>query len=333
MPDVQLASFVNSEEEVFASLLALKSLSILELGVNKPIMLMSRPMFEDFESKYPDLKLKPIYNKLGAKLEIAFSNGYNTNLGLRPAMSKVMKLGKGGGLLYFSPRMVFLDGAILDHVGDEPWAARQPDSFWPEIELYGPNMTQIWSRVVSLGGGELGDWIDEDMPDEYWRRYPAASPTLFYAPDPSAFEQCYGEINDALAADLPKELEGQGHIPPEACLTATIVKLNGKIIEPLWDFSLQYYQDFYDLILRMNDHNWERFTHKVLETAPVRPVLKSVEEYKLIFYQNRVIRVRENLDDIESNFSILRMQELISKRKIRRNVKKRIKENSNLPIV
>ncbi len=334
MKNVQLACFVSQEDELFAALMALSSLQSTKVEIKPPIVLVEQPLLDEFHSSFPDFKYKPLVKKLGGRLETAFAKGYNWNLGFRPALTQLQKrLEPEDRLLYFSPNIVFFDHQFLKKCGDKSWAARQPDDFWPVRELYGPTLTQIWDVVVGLGGGKIDEWMDIEFPDEYWRRYPTASPHFFYSTEPQKFVEAYSEINDVLISDLPKELQGQGHAPKEATMTAAIVKTGGEIVDVEWDIDLMYFQDFYDLILRMNDDQVEWFTEHVLDSRVSRQLFKSVDEYKVIFYQGRLARLRGNLDSVERNFSILRMQQLIERRKVRKQIRKRLKAKENAQVL
>lgn len=326
MDQIRLVSFISNREEIFASLISLGALKSLEYESKPPIILIDQKLVDSFERDFPDMKLANAFRKLNAQLNISFSKGYNWNLGFRPAAKRLVKLlDEGDKMLYFSPNLIFFNLEILEECKDQFWAAQQPDDYWPVKDLYGPKLEDIWTYVIALGGGNLKDWINEDEPEEYWRRFPAASPHLFYAPDPQGFVEGYSEINESLSSSPDEVFSGQGHLPQEAIISALVAKLDGHIFAPFWDLDVIYYQDFYELMLRINEDHLEWLAIDVLNDPPIRSFLKLVDEYKVIFYQNRVRKIRDSFDDIEKNFSNKRMQMLISRRKIRKKLRARLK--------
>ncbi len=326
MGDVRLVSFIADKEDLFASLISISAINHVGELSSKPVIIIATDVLEEFQKEHPETPLDKIYNKLGAELVVAFPKGYNWNLGFRPAVKNMVRnVQKGESMLYFSPRIIFFSLNVMENCGEQFWAASQSDNFWPKKELYGPTLEKMWSVVAELGGQELEGWLNLDAPKEYWRRFPAASPDLFYAPDPKKFEDIYSQINDQLIKAPPHSLAGQGHAPREAAITATMFQLNGKIVHPGWDENLLYYQDFYEMMLRLSDEQAEWMNETVFDDAVIRPVLKGNDEYKTIFYQDTLSKVRESLESAKRNFSSTQMQMLIGRRNLRKRIRNQIK--------
>ncbi len=326
MSKIHYATFVKNEFQFFSVLLSLRSLQALEICQEAPLVLVPVSLAEEIEAKYPKVKVQNIIRKLGGNIKNGFVNGFNPRNSFRAAFGNLARKVGDSPMMYFSPNTVFFGNPEEQMVVGDFVAARAADQYWPIQELYGPKMEDIWTEISQFAGVDLHEWVEENQPKEYWRRYPCASTDLIYMSNANAFAEKNAELSKAIIRENLSTLEGQGRDLVQATIAATIMHMKGKIVDFDWDKTVATFDNFPQLVLRMRKEHHETFNTDILDFQGLRSVLKKIHEYKIIFYQNSLVNIRNNFDDIESEFSLLRMNMLIERRKIDKKIKKLIRE-------
>lgn len=321
MSKIQYTTFVKDEFQLFCALLSLRSLQVLEFCEKAPLILVPDSLIEEIEAKFPKMKVKNLIRKLGGNLKKGFANGFNPRNSFRAALGNLARKVGDDPMIYFSPNTIFFENPEPQLVVDDFVAARAPDQYWPIQELYGPKLEDIWSDIAKFAGAELDDWVDHAQPKEYWRRYPCASTQLMYLSKANDFAEKNAELSKMIIQEKLGTLKGQGRDLVEATIAATIMQMKGQIVDVGWDKSVVAFDNFPQLVLRLREENVEKFTVDILGFQGLRSILKKIHEYKIIFYQNSLVNVRNNLDSIESDFSLLRINTLIERRKIDKKIK------------
>jgi len=87
-----------------------------------------------------------------------------------------------------------------------PAASMRRAGTWPQPNLYGPSMTEIWQSLYDRFGLDFDASLDRAWPDGHWRRYLYFNAGWFCGPDPAAFHRRYLEIALSIRDDPPAEV-------------------------------------------------------------------------------------------------------------------------------
>ncbi len=89
---------------------------------------------------------------------------------------------------------------------DKPSASLRVEGTWPKLELYGPGYTATWKSLYDQFGLDFESSLDEEQPDEYWRRYLYFNAGFFFFRCPHEFGQRFSEYAAAILHEGPPEL-------------------------------------------------------------------------------------------------------------------------------
>ena len=184
---------------------------------------------------------------------------------------------------------------------DRPCASLRREDTWPQPELYGPGYHAIWTSLYDKFGLDISPTIDENEPEDYWRRYMYFNAGWFFYRCPREFGKRFADYITAIRDDPPPELIGQPLYPwlDQIALPLVIHSLGGArrtIPDGLLDGDVScHYRVFPMLYAREDDHVVD-----VLETvtAPnrVKKVLKGHEPIKRMVFQRKGHKVRALFD-------------------------------------
>ena len=323
---IQYATFVKNEFDAISACFALRSLQLLELDALSPIVLMPEQLLNDLEEKYPTLGYKNLVRNLGGNLKIGFKSGFNPKNAVRAGFTNLaQKIGEDA-MLYFAPSVIFHNDMRKVLCGDNLMISRSPDALWPLEELYGPTLEDIWGALCDFSQVNLSDWILEEQPRNYWRRYPLVSSFLIFAPRPKEFAENFDRVWLEMADKPLHEIEGQG-LDIEPAVLAIVAMQAGAKPQPIdWDHEVVAFTSFEQLMLRMQPRFFEIFCEKYLDFADIRKRLKKIPIYKTLFYHAKMRKIRSDFGAIEANFGMKRMDELIERRKLKKTFAKIARE-------
>ena len=95
----------------------------------------------------------------------------------------------------------------------KPSASMKREGTWPQIELYGPNYSEIWGTLYRRFGLDFESSLDLSHPDEYWQRYLYFNAGWFLHESPRRFGALFLKYATAIAADPGPELACQALDP------------------------------------------------------------------------------------------------------------------------
>lgn len=326
---VNFVTYISNEEEFFYTILSLRSFVMAEISEEKPLVLVPRGLIADFNDKYPTLDVEKAIKNSGGKPSLLFKDYASKKFGMRPMMSRIGRKFGDKNFCYFAPKTFFHNKDFLELLKGPYTFFREADNFWPKIELYGPSLDEIWDSVVKFSGGSFAKWTVKGQPVNYWRRYPAASPRLFYAENAKEFCEKFDAYSRKFIEEIPAELEGLGgpnQSFEEAIMAGFAISEKAAAQEFPWDEAVSTYDDLYDFVLRLSDVQYTNLTADILPNSKIRPVLRKNTELHFVLFKPKLTRIRLGFSDQEKAFGILRMQALIERREIRESIITRVKQ-------
>lgn len=211
-------------------------------------------------------------------------------------------LPKGEPFVFFDT-----DTLITGELGDVPFDFAKPsaslrvEGTWPQIELYGPGYTEIWSSLYARFGLDFESSLDLSQPDEYWRRYLYFNAGYFYYSCPHVFGQAFLDMALSIQNDPPEALVCQQLKPwlDQIALPLVVHKLGGgRDALPggyLDGATSVHYRNMPLLYARESDAVVD-LLEQIAAPNPVKRLLKEYEPLKRMIYQNRGHKVRALFD-------------------------------------
>lgn len=256
----------------------------------------------DRDPRVPDGDLRDLLQDLGGVF-LPFDNRvFGQSYPYGNKIEALMALPKGEPFVFFdTDTLITGDLASVPFDFSKPSASLRRENTWPELQLYGPNLTQTWGSLYAKFGLDFDSALDPKYPDEYWRKYPYYNAGYFYYDCPHAFGKRFLDYATAIRDDAPKELICQSLDPwlDQVALPLVIHSFGGgkdALPRGLLDGDVSCHYRFLPLLYaRESDH-----VVQVLEevTAPnkIKKVLKGSEAIKRTVYQRRGHKVRAMFD-------------------------------------
>ncbi len=184
---------------------------------------------------------------------------------------------------------------------DRPSASMMRQNTWPDVQLYGPGYTDIWSALYNRFGIPFEATLDLSQPDEHWERYLYFNAGWFYFECPHRFQSEMLRIMLGIRDEPLPELVCQKLDPwlDQIALPLAITSLGGgrpgTELDGLdgdmtlhWRAMPLFYAratpDQLDLLEEVCRPNW------------IKKVLKSHDPFLRLIYQGRGHRVRALFD-------------------------------------
>ncbi|TCO71247.1 hypothetical protein [Rhodovulum euryhalinum] len=184
---------------------------------------------------------------------------------------------------------------------DRPSASMRREGTWPQIELYGPGHTAIWTSLYDRFGLDFASSLDLGQPDEYWQRYLYFNAGWFFHRCPRDFGRRFLDYAMQIRDDPPPELVCQSLDPwlDQVALPLVVHSFGGGRPGPelagLDGAVTCHWRTLPLLYARESD-----LVVEVLEavTAPnkVKKVLKAHEPIRRFVYQGKGARARALFD-------------------------------------
>ncbi|MCA0043053.1 hypothetical protein [Celeribacter litoreus] len=183
----------------------------------------------------------------------------------------------------------------------KPCASMKVEGTWPQIELYGPGYTEIWSSLYERFGLDFESSLDRDQPDEYWKRYLYFNAGFFFYECPRKFGDRFLEYALEIRDNPPQAAELQSYDPwlDQVALPLVIHSFGGErytLPKDTLDGAMScHYRTFPLLFARESDHVIE-----VLRTVSkpnwLKKVLKEYDPIKRLVYQSKGDKIRDMFD-------------------------------------
>ncbi len=323
---MRLACFVKNEFQMLSTFLALRSLQSLKLDIPEPLVFVPTSISKLVDEKYGKFNLKGCIRKLGGDYREGFAKGYNERNALRPGFGNIARIVGNEPILYFAPSTFFYSDPRLAFDGSPLQIARAPDDYWPNLELYGPSLEKIWGQLAKFSEVDLEPWLEHSHPKSFWRRYPRVTSRLFFVDDATKWSVEYNSASkDIIGANIP-EFDGQSRDLVEAAMAIVLMRNSGKIAELAWDTDMQSFDSFPQLVLRMPEDKAEWFHNEILEFPVIRKIFKQNIELKFYFYNSPIYKLKDRLDEIERDFGMQRMNQLIERRNVERAIAHKVRK-------
>jgi hypothetical protein len=182
-----------------------------------------------------------------------------------------------------------------------PSASMRREATWPQVELYGPTLSETWKSLYDAFGLDFDGTLDRTQPDEYWQRYLYFNAGWFFHQSPRAFGNRFLAWARAIRDNPPEELVCQELFPwlDQIALPLVVHSFGGgrpgAELAPLDGTATCHYRTLPLLYARESDQAVE-----VLETVAkdraLRPILRDWPALKAMVYQNQGRKARALFD-------------------------------------
>ena len=182
-----------------------------------------------------------------------------------------------------------------------PSASMRRENTWPEVELYGPTLTETWKALYDRFGLDFDSSLDRSQPEDYWQRCLYFNAGWFFHESPRAFGNRFLAWAKEIRGNPPPELVCQELFPwlDQIALPLVIHSFGGGRPGPelaaLDGAATCHYRTLPLLYARESDRAVE-----VLETVAkdkaLRPTLRDWAPVKTMVYQNRGRKARALFD-------------------------------------
>lgn len=182
-----------------------------------------------------------------------------------------------------------------------PGASLRREGTWPQIELYGPGYTAIWTSLYDRFGLDFESSLDTGWPEEHWRRYLYLNAGFFFYECPRRFGQRFLDYALEIRDDPPPELVCQSLDPwlDQIALPLVIHAFGGgrdALPEGLLDGAVTcHYRALPLLYAREADAVVQRL-EEIAAPHRVRQVLKQYAPIRRMVYQGRGAKARALFD-------------------------------------
>lgn len=211
-------------------------------------------------------------------------------------------LPKGEPFVFFDTD-TFINGDITTVPFDfnRPSASLNVEGTWPEIELYGPGYTEVWSSLYNLFDLDFAASLDMSQPDEYWRRYLYFNAGFFYYKCPHEFGDRYLHIAKTIRDTPPQAIECQTLYPwlDQIALPLVIHSFGGgrdALPAGYLDGSVSQHYRYMSLLFATAPDPVIENLQDVAGENKIKKVLKEYDPFKRFIYQNLGNKARKLFD-------------------------------------
>ncbi|NUB44021.1 hypothetical protein GEU84_006490 [Fertoebacter nigrum] len=192
-----------------------------------------------------------------------------------------------------------LDTLAIDFT--RPSASMRREGTWPQPDLYGPTMADIWSSLYTKFGLDFASSLDLSQPDNYWQRYLYFNAGWFLHDSPQAFGQRFLDYATAIRDDPPPELVCQSLDPwlDQVALPLVVHALGGGRPGPGLsglDGDVTCHWRTLPLLYAREADRVVAVLEQVAAQNPVKKVLKEYQPFKKMLYQGKGAAVRALFD-------------------------------------
>lgn len=184
---------------------------------------------------------------------------------------------------------------------DRPTASLRREGTWPQIDLYGPGYSAIWSSLYDKFGLDFESSLDPSQPDEYWRKYLYFNAGFFFYSCPHVFGQRFLDMALAIRDTPPPELACQSLDPwlDQVALPLVIHSLGGgrtTLPEGLLDGAVSCHYRLLPLLYARESDAVVAQLEEIAAPNKMKRILKAHEPAKRLIYQGRGQKLRLMFD-------------------------------------
>ncbi|MDD9729247.1 hypothetical protein PVW46_04945 [Mameliella sp. AT18] len=247
-------------------------------------------------------EIRSLLEELGAQMRSFESRHFGAAYPYGNKIEALEVLPEGEPFVFFDTDTLVLDR--LDRVPfdfDRPTASLRREGTWPQIELYGPGYTQIWTSLYDRFGLDFASSLDLTQPDEYWQRYLYFNAGFFFYRCPRVFGQRFRDYALSVRDDPPPELACQSLDPwlDQVVLPLVIHGLGGgrdTLPAGLLDGEVTCHYRLLPLLYAREGDKVVDVLEEVAAPNRIKKVLKGHEPFKRMIYQGRGQKVRALFD-------------------------------------
>ncbi|MBY6121014.1 hypothetical protein KUV64_17930 [Mameliella alba] len=247
-------------------------------------------------------EIRTLLEDLGAQIRSFESRHFGAAYPYGNKIEALEVLPEGEPFVFFDTDTLVLDR--LDRVPfdfDRPTASLRREGTWPQIELYGPGYTQIWTSLYDRFGLDFASSLDLTQPDEYWQRYLYFNAGFFFYRCPRVFGQRFRDYALSVRDDPPPELACQSLDPwlDQVVLPLVIHGLGGgrdTLPAGLLDGEVTCHYRLLPLLYARESDKVVDVLEEVAAPNRIKKVLKGHEPFKRMIYQGRGRKVRALFD-------------------------------------
>lgn len=201
----------------------------------------------------------------------------------------------------------------IDFDFNTPSASMRRENTWPQIELYGPTIAEIWASLYAKFGLDFDSSLDLTQPDGYWQRYMYFNAGWFFHASPQTFGARFLHYAKEIRDNAPRELVCQPLHPwlDQVALPLVIHSLGGGRPGPELaglDGDVTCHWRALPLLYARESDAVVKMLTDIAAPNPVKRVLKDYEPFKKLIYQGKGAAVRALFDraDLPRREQVLR---------------------------
>lgn len=182
-----------------------------------------------------------------------------------------------------------------------PAASMRRENTWPQEELYGPTLSDIWGSLYQRFGLDFAASQDAEFPQNYWQRYLYFNAGWFFHHSPRAFGAQFLATALSIRNDPPPEIALQSLNPwlDQVALPLVIHALGGGRPGPELaglDGEVTCHWRILPLLYARESDRVVQVLETITAPQPVKKVLKDYVPIKKMIYQGQGARVRALFD-------------------------------------
>ncbi|MEM6275806.1 MAG: hypothetical protein AAF714_02570 [Pseudomonadota bacterium] len=254
------------------------------------------------DPRMPSGPLRTLLSDLGAEILPFHNKDFGEAYPYGNKIEVLEALPEGEPFVFFdSDTLILSELSQVPFDFDAPSASMKRTGTWPEIELYGPGYTEIWSSLYDRFGLDFESSLDLRQPDEYWQRYLYFNAGWFFGADPVEFGRRYREYATSVRDDRPAPLVCQSLDPwlDQVTLPLVVHGLGGgrhTIPDGLLDGKVSCHYRYLPLLYAVEPDATIAALEAVAAPNRIKKVLKEYEVFLRMIYQGRGAKVRALFD-------------------------------------
>lgn len=259
-----------------------------------------RPWPQD--PRIDDPEIRAALLELGAEI-IPFTNSaFGADYPQGNKIEALMALPEGEPFVFFDTDTLFL-GPLSDLPldFDRPCASLRRENTWPQIDLYGPELAEIWGALYARFGLDFPSSQDMSLPVDHWQRYLYFNAGFFHFRCPREFGTRFLEIALSIRDDPPPELVCQEIYPwlDQIALPLVIHGFGGgrDVLAPgLIDGRITCHWRTLPLLYARESDPAVAMLEEIAAPNRMKKLLKRHEPFRRLIYQGRGAKARALFD-------------------------------------
>ncbi|MGI9369314.1 MAG: hypothetical protein ACR2O2_10815, partial [Ruegeria sp.] len=209
---------------------------------------------------------------------------------------------EGEPFLYFdTDTLITGELATIPFDFTRPSASLKVEGTWPKPTLYGPDYKGIWRAIYQMFGLDFESSLDDEQPQDYWRRYLYFNAGYYFHSCPRQFGERFLEYARAIRDDNLPELVGQNLDPwlDQVALPLVIHSFGGgrnTLPTGLLDGSVSCHYRLFPLLYATESDHVVEVLEAVAMPNRIKKVIKKYEPIKKLVIQGKGHKIRALFD-------------------------------------